>query len=67
MTMREINSLADLRRKAEQSDEYARLALRAAGNLGKECINLNDALNWLETNAMETSESGVVDEVNFLI
>jgi hypothetical protein len=41
------------------------LAFSAARNLGGTPKTLADALKELRTNAMETDEEGVVDEINF--
>lgn len=44
---------------------YERLAMISASNLGGNPKDLRDAIGWLNTNAMETDEQGVVDEINF--
>lgn len=47
---------------------YEKLAIDTAYNLGGDNINdLNDAMRWLNINALESSEEGVVEEVNFLM
>ena len=77
-----IDSLADLRFKAERLPTYLRLAIAAAENLGGQVrtprpsalpgdtdymIALNDAMRVLNMNANETGdERGVVAEVNFV-
>ena len=43
------------------------LAMAAARNLGGNPKNWNEGINWLITCANETTEEGVVDEINFLI
>ncbi len=57
-----IRSLWDL-----QKPEYAELAKIASSNLGGPSDNLQQAIRWLEMNAAETDEQGVVDEVNHCI
>jgi hypothetical protein len=77
-----VSSLGDLRFKAERDPQYLQLAICGAENLGGQVrlprekaepgdtdymIALNDAMRVLNMNANETgSESGVVDEVNFV-
>jgi hypothetical protein len=61
-----VTSLMDLRNKASDNPLYAQLAILGAQNLGGDIKNLNQAFDWLNTNAMETDEQGVVDEVNFM-
>lgn len=62
-----VTSLADLRRKAMENDSYVQLAKTAARNLGAEGgLDFATAMRWLEMNAAETTERGVVDEVNFV-
>ena len=74
--LRPVTSLADLALLAAgsttqdlsaQSKSYTDLAIRSAENLGGSPGNLREALKWLELCAFETSEEGVVDEVNFCI
>lgn len=67
MKLTKINSLADLAFKARQNPAYADLAISAAKNLGGMVSTLDQAMRWLNLNAMETDEDGVVDEVNFCI
>jgi hypothetical protein len=64
--MTKVKSLGDLRSKAQTDKRYEKLAIAAAENLGKKCDTLDKAMRWLETNAMETDEDGVVDEINFV-
>jgi hypothetical protein len=68
-----ISSLADLARKATTDSRYAELATFAATNLGGEPRLFNDAqkrldhaMAWLRVNANETTEEGVVGEVNYV-
>jgi hypothetical protein len=62
-----VRSLSQLRQLASTDDRYRRLALVAAANLGgTPTEDLNRAMSWLYTNANETTESGVVAEVNFV-
>jgi len=64
--MKKISSLAELRELARTSPGYQALAMRAAKNLGGQGIkDVDSAMRWLLTNAAETSEKGVVAEVNF--
>jgi hypothetical protein len=62
-----VRSLGDLRSRARVDARYAQLAVRASHNLGGPAgDDLNAALHWLDLNALETNEQGVVDEVNFM-
>jgi hypothetical protein len=62
-----VTSLADLRTRAAGDPRYAALAIAAAMNLGGAVgdDNLDAAMRWLRLNAQETSEDGVVEEVNY--
>jgi len=60
-----VVSIGDLRRRAATDPLYLQLAMISANNLGGSPKNLVDAINWLNTNAMETDEDGVVGEINF--
>lgn len=61
-----VGSLCELENLARTNPQYAQLALIAAENLGGDLRStLERAMQWLRTNAMETTEEGVVDEVNF--
>lgn len=61
-----VKSLHELRRLASVDPRYLQLALTGARNLGGHPINtLDQAMQWLYTNAAETDEHGVVEEVNF--
>lgn len=64
--MEKVTSLRDLRNRAETDPRYKELIIVAASNLGKSTANMEDAYRWLQTNAAETSEEGVVDEINFV-
>lgn len=71
-----VGSLAHLTSLANSNPRYAHLALVAAANLGgavpSGCGSATDiaavrrAIAWLRTNAQETTERGVVDEINFV-
>lgn len=64
--MARVSSLYDLKYRAASSQKYVDLAIRAARNLGGEDITTFDkAIHWLNLNASETSERGVVAEINF--
>lgn len=58
-----VHSLAQLKTRAKTDPRYAQLAMIAARNLGGD--GKSDPFRWLELNAMETSEAGVVGEINF--
>ena len=60
-----VTSLADLRYKAVSDAKYRKLLFLASANLGGPNKGENECYNWLMTNAMETDEEGVVEEVNF--
>lgn len=60
-----VVSIGDLRQRAAKDQRYLQLAMISARNLGGSPKNLDDAINWLNTNAMETDEDGVVGEINF--
>lgn len=73
--MKPVDTLMDLRNRASRDERYKLLALDAALNLGKECADLDSAMQWLETNANEAQyampeidgEETVVEEVNSLL
>lgn len=68
--MRKVYSIADLHRLAGEDERYLRLAKIAASNLGGlpgDCGTLPGAIRWLEINALETDEEGVVGEINFCL
>ena len=60
-----VVSIYDLSNKARTDERYNKLAMLAASNLGGSPRNLDDAIQWLRTNAQETDEQGVVGEINF--
>ena len=60
-----IRSLNELYNKARTDEKYKQLLLISSSNLGGTDQNMSDAYHWLQINAMETDEQGVVDEVNF--
>lgn len=70
-----VQSLSELYRLAARDDRYARLLIAAAQNLGgPDFTKLHFPISpkqqaiarqWLDTNANETSERGVVKEVNY--
>ena len=66
MKMAPVRSLAELRFKAGKDENYKKLAIMAAQNLGGTYTTLDEAMRWLETNATETDEEGVVEEINFV-
>lgn len=63
--LKPVKSLSDLRFLARDNPAYEKLAIIASRNLGGSSDDLAGALRWLEVNAIETGESGVVDEINF--
>ena len=73
--MREIYSIGDLRSLGTSNrdpadkgyEAYRRLSIIAANNLGGECKTHEAAIKWLSTVADETSEEGVVQEINACI
>ena len=60
-----VKSISDLRSRAIKNPDYRKLAISAANNLGGDCNTLDEAIRWLNINASETDEAGVVDEINF--
>ena len=60
-----VVSIGDLRWRSATDPRYRQLAMISARNLGGSPKNLDEAINWLNTNAMETDEDGVVGEINF--
>jgi hypothetical protein len=60
-----VKSIADLRQLAKTDKRYEQLAIISAQNLGGTSKTLDSAIQWLLTNAMETDEKAVVDEINF--
>lgn len=64
ITLEKVTSLGDLARRAASDPRYHALTMIAANNLGRKCKTVMEAASWLNTNAMETDETGVVREVN---
>ena len=64
--MTAVTSLNELRNKAATDPRYRDLMLSAARNLGRQVTTPAEAYQWLIDNANETTEEGVVEEVNFL-
>ena len=60
-----VSSLIDLANKARNNAAYQQLAIVAANNLGGNATTLNSALSYLQLQAADASEDGVVDEINF--
>lgn len=60
-----IKSINELESLAQTDKWYENLALTASENLGGGTRDLKQSLQWLRTNAMETDEKGVVNEINF--
>lgn len=65
MKLKKIKTISELANLARTNKSYEQLAIVAASNLGGGNLSLNGAISWLNTNAMETDEAGVVDEINF--
>lgn len=65
-SMKKVHSLAELRRLSRENPAYARLMVVSSHNLGgPDGDDPDAAYRWLCTNAEETDENGVVEEVNF--
>ncbi len=61
-----VHTLMELRGLARTNEKYRQLLHLASRNLGGPFTDNDDvAYRWLETNALETDEDGVVAEVNF--
>jgi len=62
-----VNSLRELEQLSRSDPRYRKLAIIASRNLGGTHgeEDWDQAMRWLHTNAMETTEKGVVGEVNF--
>ena len=60
-----VHSLAELFQLAHTDDKYRQLLMISAQNLGGDPKTVQGAEQWLRINAMETSEEGVVEEINF--
>jgi len=69
--MNKVKSIGDLEHKCnngDQQEQYTKLAKCAAENLGSNYPDTTENhFKWLYMNAMETSEEGVVDEINFCL
>jgi len=63
--LKKVGSINELSYLANRDPRYLDLAIRSANNLGGNYKTLDEAINWLITNAMETDEEGVVGEINF--
>lgn len=61
-----VSSIAELRAKARGDPRYAALLLKSSANLGGPDDDVEKAFNWLNLNALETDEEGVVGEINAL-
>lgn len=66
-----VSSIGDLRYRCNNDvnkEKYQKLAIIASNNLGGPAnATLDQAFGWLNTNAAETDEDGVVGEINFCI
>jgi hypothetical protein len=65
-----VTSLNDLYNRSISgalAQSYAKLIQLASENLGGPGAPIKACFGWLVTNAYETSEEEVVDEVNFMI
>lgn len=67
MKLQKVSSLAELERKAKRDEAYEEVAINSANNIGGYARTLQEAMHWLRLSAMETSEAGVLDEINFVI
>ena len=65
--LKKVKSLGELACLAKTDTRYADLAIRSAANLGKTVADVAGAMRWLNINADETDEDGVIAEVNFCI
>ena len=59
-----VGSLNELRHLAETDDNYKKLLCVSSSNLGGPSTDVDKCYRWLMTNALETTETGVVNEVN---
>jgi len=63
-----ISELSYLCNNGKLKEQYTKLAAVSAQNLGgRSTASISENIQWLSTNAMETSEDGVVDEINFCL
>ena len=60
-----IHSIGDLAYRAKLDPQYKKLAMISASNLGGDAKDLTESINWLSQTALEISEAGVVEEINF--
>ncbi len=65
MKLAKVKSLVELKRLAASDPRYAALMSAASANLGGPSSPQDACYRWLLANALETSERGVVAEVNF--
>jgi len=65
--VRSVHSIMDLSNLMHQDPQYGILAKVAASNLGAPCETPEVALRALRDYAGETSEQGIVDEINFVL
>ena len=70
-TIAKVISINDLYWKCKEGpdcEKYQQLAIASAQNLGGASNSTVDrAIDWLKINAGETTEEGIVDEINFCI
>jgi len=71
MKINKIKSIGELNFRCQddgpKGEPYRQLALIGARNLGGEPTkDWRKAIQWIQLNAMETDEAGVVDEINFI-
>ena len=78
MKLTPVTSLVDLANKARSDENYKKLAIESAKNLGcGEVHTVDQALRWIELNAMEVAdqleeigedaETSILEEINSLI
>lgn len=70
MKLKPVGSISELNylcSNGDQKEQYQKLAKIAASNLGRTCSTVSASIDWLKTNAQETDEEGVVDEINFCL
>lgn len=68
--IKKVRSLVELWGLAKTDEQYRKLLICAAQNLGGDvgvdpAAQPAKAYNWLQINAAETDEKGVIGEVNF--